>query len=358
MVVLVEAAAGAGKFMEVKFLNEKEPWENFLLTQTTSTFLQSWNWGTFQESLGRKVFRLGLFGGNKLDGLALLIKVQTGFGTYLYCPRGPIVDWGTKESLTHITQKAAEIAKEEKVDFVKFEPLLLESPENEAKFASLGFKRAVTFVQVEDAWILNITKPEEQLLAEMRKTTRYLVRQEEKQGASVSVSDSVEDIKGFADMLLKTADRKNFVNHQKEYYIKQFEIFAPENQMRLFKSMRDGQVQAAAVVAYYGDTAYYLHGASVQGVGSVGYLVQWEAIKEAKRRGCKYYNFWGVAKDKHFHPGHPWYGFSLFKRGFGGEKTTYIRAQDLPITPKYWLYRGTEIGRRLYKRVREGYVED
>ncbi|GAI33015.1 unnamed protein product, partial [marine sediment metagenome] len=26
------------------------------------------------------------------------------------------------------------------------------------------------------------------------------------------------------------------------------------------------------------------------------YLLQWEAIKEAKNRGCKLYNFWGIAE--------------------------------------------------------------
>jgi lipid II:glycine glycyltransferase (peptidoglycan interpeptide bridge formation enzyme) len=113
-----------------------------------------------------------------------------------------------------------------------------------------------------------------------------------------------------------------------------------------------------AVVAFYGDSAYYLHGASVPGAGSVGYSLQWEAIKEAKRRGMRYYNFWGVVKDRHFTPSHPWYGFSLFKRGFGGFKYSYLRAQDLAYTNKYWLYRLTEKARRLQRRLTQGYWED
>ena len=104
---------------------------------------------------------------------------------------------------------------------------------------------------------------------------------------------------------------------------------------------------------------YYLHAASnPKEAQSVGYSLQWEAIKEAKCRRCKSYNFWGVVKDKNFHPDHPWYGFRLFKRGFGGFKFSYIRAQDYPINSKYYAYRAVEGLRRLYRRLRYGYWED
>ena len=49
-----------------------------------------------------------------------------------------------------------------------------------------------------------------------------------------------------------------------------------------------------------------------------------------------YYNFWGVVKYKHFYPGHPLYGFSLFKRGFGGDTFSYVHAKDYPLSIKYW----------------------
>ena len=344
--------------LEVREVENKNEWEDSLLGSEPNTFLQSWSWGEFNKNLDRTIYRLGVFTDNSLVGVALLIKYETQLGNYLYCPRGPILDWKNQKILEELVHKIRSVAAEEGSIFIKFDPLLEESEDNRKILSSRGFVPAVTYVQVEDAWLLSLGKSEEELLADMRKTTRYLIRHEPEKGTKVEISDKVADIKYFADLLYSTASRKNFINHPKDYYIKQFEILAKEDQMRVFKAIKNNKVLAMAVVAFYGEVAYYLHGASEKDAQSAGYPIQWEVIKEAKRRGLKTYNFWGVVKDKNFHPSHPWYGFSLFKRGFGGYKYSYIRAQDLPLSPKYWLYRYAEKSRRLMSRVRSGHWED
>jgi len=344
--------------MTIKTVDSKETWEAFSLSTSPNNFLQSWNWGTFNEALGKKIFRLGIYEGEALLGICQAIKLETKLGNYIYIPRGPIVKSFEAALLQDLVSELKRIATEENCIFIKIEPCLEEIEGNQEVFGKLGFKRAVTFVQVEDAWLVDLSKSEEELLAEMRKTTRYLVRNEPKQGVTVEMSDSTEDAKEFVDMLFSTATRKNFVNHPKEYYLKQFEILSKDNEMRLFKAIKDGKVLAMALISFYGEMASYLHGASVQTDQSVGYSLQWEAIREAKRRGMKYYNFWGVVKDKHFYPGHPWYGFSLFKKGFGGFKFSYLRAQDLPLSAKYEAYRAAERLRRLKNRLTSGHWED
>ncbi|HSX58550.1 MAG TPA: peptidoglycan bridge formation glycyltransferase FemA/FemB family protein [Candidatus Saccharimonadales bacterium] len=345
--------------MEVKDLNDKEVWEDFSLKTSPNNFLQSWNWGEFSEQVGKKTFRYGIYQGSELIGICLAILVETKLGNYLYVPRGPILkDWQNREILNVLLVKLKEISAEQKCIFIKIEPAIEEKEENRALFANLGFQSSVAFTQVEDAWLVDLSKSEEELLMEMRKTTRYLVRNEPKQGVTVEISDQQEDAEKFVEMLFATSERKGFVNHSKDYYLKQFEILSKDNEMRIFKAKNDGKVLAMAMISFYGEMASYLHGASEKTDQSVGYSLQWEAIKEAKRRGLKYYNFWGVVKDKNFKPGHPWYGFSLFKRGFGGFKYSYLRAQDLPLSPKYYLYRYAEKLRRLRSRLQTGYWED
>ncbi|RJQ26855.1 peptidoglycan bridge formation glycyltransferase FemA/FemB family protein, partial [Candidatus Parcubacteria bacterium] len=65
------------------------------------------------------------------------------------------------------------------------------------------------------------------------------------------------------------------------------------------------------------------------------YLLQWEAIKDAKKEGLSTYNFWGIAKDDD--PRGAWHGLSQFKKGFGGQRLDFVHSQDLPLTKKYWL---------------------
>ena len=344
----------------IREISDKKTWEEFSLSTSPNNFLQGWNWGEFNLALNRKTFRLGIYDDEKLLSICLVIKQITKLGNYLYIPRGPILkDWHQHSSLDNLTDYLKTLAKEENCIFIKIEPSIGDSKDNRELFAARGFRSAVTFVQVEDAWFLDLSKSEEELLAEMRKTTRYLVRNEVKSGIRVEISASQEDIEQFVEMLYSTASRKNFVNHSKDYYIKQFEILSKDNEMRIFKAIKDGKVLSMAVISFYGEMASYLHGASVQTDQSVGYSLQWAAICEAKRRGMKYYNFWGVVKDKHFYPRHPWYGFSLFKRGFGGFKYTYLRAQDLPLNKaKYLVYRHAEKLRRLKNRVQSGHWED
>ncbi|OGY23449.1 MAG: hypothetical protein A2172_04460 [Candidatus Woykebacteria bacterium RBG_13_40_15] len=344
----------------VREITNKETWENFSLNASPNTFLQSWNWGEFNSALGRKIWRLGLFENDKLIGICLLIKYQSRFGNYLYAPRGPILYWKNWKEFDHLFEKIKDIAKKEAAIFVKTDPLLPAEEPIYNEFKERKFVSAETFIQVEDAWLLPLEKTEDELLNDMRKTTRYLIRAEEKQGVKIEQSNKVPDAKKFVGLLYSTATRKGFINHPKEYYIKQFEILGGENEQKIFISKKGSKTQAMAIISFYGEAACYLHGASLPAEkgSSVGYLLQWEAIKEAKRRGCKYYNFWGVVKDKHFYHGHPWYGFSLFKRGFGGFKYSYIRAQDYPLSSKYYIYKATEKARRLLRRVRYGYWED
>jgi lipid II:glycine glycyltransferase (peptidoglycan interpeptide bridge formation enzyme) len=344
---------------QIKEVVDKKNWEDFSLRSSPNTFLQSWNWGEFNHELGRKIWRHGIYSDKGLEGVCLAIQYESRLGNYIYCPRGPILDWRKSNLFKVLFEKLKEIGQEENCIFIKLDPPLKSTTQNREIFKNLGFKPAVTFVQVEDAWLLPLDKSEEELLAQMRKTTRYLIRHEPKQGIQIEVSASQEDAKRFVDLLFSTASRKGFTNHPKEYYLKQFEILSKDEQEKIYIAKKGDQLLSMAMISFYGEMGNYLHAASnPKHTQSVGYSLQWEAIKEAKRRGCKYYNFWGVAKDKNFHPGHPWYGFSLFKRGFGGFKYSYIRAQDYPVNAQYYAYRAAERLRRLYNRLRSGHWED
>jgi peptidoglycan pentaglycine glycine transferase (the first glycine) len=70
------------------------------------------------------------------------------------------------------------------------------------------------------------------------------------------------------------------------------------------------------------------------------YGVQWEAIKWAKERGCRYYDMWGVpdaepdvleAEFKDRNDG--LWGVYGFKRGWGGEVVRSAGAWDKPYNP-------------------------
>lgn len=337
--------------ISIRPITTKEEWEPFVLSHTPSTFLQSWNWGAFSAALGEKVFPIGVFEDNRLAGVALVTKTEARRGSFLVCPGGPLLNCERLELLREFTEYLGRLAKQEKAWFVRVRPWLLETPAYCEQFRRLGFRDAPTHLHAETTLELDVSRPEEQILSGMRKTTRNLIRRAARDGVSVRQSRSSEDVDILYELQAETVRRHGFVPFPLNYLKRQFCAFEPDDEVCLFLAEYQGQVIAAAMIMFYGDTAVYHYGASSTAFDRIpaSYLVQWEAIKEAKSRGCRIYNFWGIAKDER--QDHPWAGLSLFKRGFGGERVDYLHAQDCPISPMYWITYAIETARRKRRRL-------
>jgi len=320
--------------MEIKEITNKEEWESFLLACKEKTFLDSWNWGEFQKKTEDKIWRLGVYDGNNLMAVALVIKVKAKRGTFLFIPHGPVCNVQKDDILRILTEKLKELAKQEKAIFIRIAPIWERNEENKGFFKGLGYEEAPIHMHPEVTWELDISGKEEDLLSRMRKTTRYLIRQAEKDKDIEIVKSN--DLDKFSDLLDKTASRHNFVPFSKDYLKNQFSEFAPDNQIVLYLGKYKNEIVSAAVVVYWQNIGFYHHGASVASKAPVSYLMQWEAIKEAKNRACLKYNFWGIAENEEDKK-HPWHGLTLFKKGFGGERKEHVKTKDLPLSPIYRL---------------------
>ncbi len=395
--------------MRVKEIKEKSDWEDFLLGCEKKTFLNSWNWGEFQKMMGNKIWRLGIYemsnvpegiplsagsyGAGKcpapngrgspdfvgrqisnLIGVALVIKITARRGTFLFVPHGPIKIQNAKiknqndnlklKILETLLKELKKIAKEEKVDFIRIAPIWERNEKNIRVFKTLGFREAPIHMHPELTWELDITTSEEDLLKNMRKTTRYLVRHAQK-NKDIKLKKSLElkDIEKFQGLEQATVNRRHFTPFSLEYLKNEFLAFSSNEQIVLSLGKYRDEVVAGGIFVFWQGIGFYHHGASSLKYpkAPVSYLILWEAIKEAKNRGCKKFNFWGIIpvfaevktgnskseilnskqipnpKLQIPNKKHPWYGLTLFKIGFGGYKKEYVKTQDLPISKKYWL---------------------
>jgi lipid II:glycine glycyltransferase (peptidoglycan interpeptide bridge formation enzyme) len=340
--------------MDIREITNKDEWESFLETCTEKSFLHSWNWGEFNEKTG-KIWRYGVYENQKLFAIALVLKVSARRGKFLFIPHGPVVIDGLeekdkKEILQNILNQLQEIIKEEKISFVRISPIWEKTPENVSIFEESTFRKAPIHMHPELTWELDITFPEEQILANMRKTTRYLIRQAEKNpDIEIVKSNNIEDLKYFWPVYKETAKRHKFVVFSEKYLKTEFEIFIKDKQILLFLGKYKGEIVSTALFVFWQNACVYHHSGSLAKYNKipVSYLLQWQAIKEAKNRGCKSYNFWGIAP----RASHPWAGLSLFKMGFGGYKKEYVETQDLVISQKYWLNYIIEVLRKKIRRL-------
>lgn len=296
-------------------INDRVQWNSFLLSQFSQTgiFLQSWEWGEFQEAVGRGVYRY-----QSQDGLVQVIELPLPLGKkYWFIPRGTLI------------AELEEKARQHGALFARFEPTHGVAPPGAVKTKSVSPTQTL---------LIDLAKSEDALLAGMHEKTRYNIRLAVRKGVRCKVS-GVSGFEQFWKMLEETATRDGFYTHEPEYYKKMLDIDGAM-QVKLYMAYSDATPLATAIVGYFGDTATYLHGASsYEHRALMGpHALHWEIIRDAKKAGYKFYDFWGIDEKK-------WPGMTRFKMGFGGTVVDYPGTFDLPLN-RFWytLYR---LGRRV-----------
>ncbi|MBP7842546.1 peptidoglycan bridge formation glycyltransferase FemA/FemB family protein [Candidatus Woesebacteria bacterium] len=320
----------------------KESWEEAITQFKEANFLQSWNWGIFHENLGKNVIRL-LFldegvlnsGNQKIVGLALLVVEKAKRGNYITIAGGPIMDWQNQELFDYVFDQIKAVAREQKVDFIRFRPQERESAELQERVAKVGARPAQMHLTADLTLQLDVTQTEEELLSQMRKNHRYSIKKAKELGITVTQTNNHEEIKAFYDHQVALATRHGFVPFSYDFLHEQFKAFVQDNQVLLFHSYFEGKLLASAFIIFYNGEAVYHYGISTDENAKLpgSYLCQWAAIQEAKKRECTHYNFWGIAPEGAVN--HRFAGVTMFKTGFGGTPVGYLHAQDIPLTAKY-----------------------
>ncbi len=324
--------------LEIKEVENKNTWEKYIADYSPQSLFQSWNWGEvikksqISNLKSQILWRLGLYKEDILLGIAQVVKVMARRGTFLHVRHGPIITEWKKAYFDVLFDYVKDMGGREKAVFIRISPQLPDSDDNKRFFKDYKFIEApIPRLDGEVCWVLDLDRSEEELLSGMRKTTRYLIRQAEKLGVKIVKSKKTDDLDDFLKIYIETARRHHFVKHTgiKEEY----EELLKENNILLFKGYNNDILLSAALIIFYNNQAIYHHSASLQQKIPVNYLLQWEVIKEAKKRGCKIYNLWGIAPNKSSR--HPWRGLTLFKQGFGGRQVEFLHALDYPFSMKY-----------------------
>lgn len=335
----------------VKAVGVKETWESFLATRSEANFLQSWNWGVFHEKLGKKIFRLGFFEGPQQVAAAQCVKEKAKRGTYITVAGGPLLDWHNQALLEFVFSEIKKVAKQEGAIFIRIRPQELETSELKTKVQKLGFREAPMHLTADLTLQLDLTHSTEELLAEMRKNTRYEVRRAEKENIVVKTSSNPADIQKFYEHQLVLAHKHSFVPFSYDFLYQQFATFVADGQAMLFHAYKGEELLASAFILFYHQEAVYHYGISTPANDHLpgSYACQWAAIQWAKGQGGLHYNFWGIApQDK---PEHRFAGVSTFKRGFGGQEVQYLPAQDLAVGWQYHVINQFELARKKMRRL-------
>jgi lipid II:glycine glycyltransferase (peptidoglycan interpeptide bridge formation enzyme) len=400
--------------MQLFIVTEKEKtgYNHFVAAQESGSFLQSWEWGEWQMSLGRQVYRFWIIDDNNYNdnriGLIQLIKMFLPLGKYyLYAPYGPVTDLRFKiEDLRILT---AEIQKKiPGAIFIRVEPKFVFQISNQQS----AITKSVN-IQPGRTLVLDLQKSEAELLSAMHPKTRYNIKVAERHGCQIQDEFAITAGHGLyfeeaVNLLVETGKRQGFTNYPKDYFEKMVDYFAlhPHTKrvgglnllgedkknltqaekefkrssfgvgvnhqsslkLHIYKAIYQNKLLASAIYIDFGHagrdlnpagrggTRTFLFGGSSENDRNVmaPYLLHWQAMLDAKAAGLSVYDFWGTETSKGEVP-----GFVRFKLGFAprlssgsasGTEKIYAGAYDFVIQP--WQYGLYKAARRVYRMLR------
>ena len=319
--------------------------------------LQSYEWGEFREKTSVNVIREGFFEKNNLiSGYSMTLHPvpHTPFKIG-YLPKG---DFPTKDLVDRLNY----IGRVQNCIFIQLEPnvtqsqisnlksrsetkpdLAMQGPANEVsrdQISKLGLKPAAHPLFTKYTFVLDLTKSEDELLANLHQKARYNIKVARKHDVKIVEDNSDDAFEEYWKLTGETTNRQGFYAHTKNYHKLQWQtINSGQNKhseltSHLFLAKYQGKTLAAWLLFIFKDTLYYPYGASSSENREVmaSNLMMWEAILYGKKQGLKKFDMWGaLGPDPDIKD--PWFGFHNFKEKYGPQHIEFIGSYDLIINP-------------------------
>ncbi len=235
-------------------------------------------------------------------------------------------------------------------------------------------------IHAEATRIIDLSRSEEEILAQMHQKGRYNIRLAEKHGVTVR-QGTEKDIDAFYALLTDTSGRDGFKISRRSHYAR---FLSDLSGSFILMAEHGGKPiagligvmwpplssslpvrQAGSILLHCGGegssvlkqsksrhpfstsvergaphrrggvrTGIYYYGASSYEDRQLmaPYALQWEAMKHCKALGCGKYDLLGIAT-ANAAPDDPWHGITDFKLKFGGEVITYPQERMLVLRP-------------------------
>lgn len=309
---------------------------NALIQHYQGSFLQSWEWGTFQESYGRPVYRIQF-----PHGATQLILHRLPFArNYVLSPDGPVGD------MTYAnTQECVDIVN----TLSRFHHILF------WRYQHWGDRiGGMTGLHPNPLhrWVLDVQSTR-QMLTHMHPKCRYNIHLAHRNKVTVHVTTDEHDIEKMYTLLHTSARRHGFSLHPKRYYDMMIRCLAGSGMLRMYFAEYHGKMIASTIVIGFGHTMTIFSGGTEYAYRYVmaPHLLHWQILQDAYQERYTQVDF-GVVSDVD-DAEHPLAGLTQFKKRFGGRLMLSEPVYDMPLSQNgYALYRSAH---QLYAHIRKGH---
>ncbi|GAC1338191.1 MAG: peptidoglycan bridge formation glycyltransferase FemA/FemB family protein [Candidatus Dormibacteria bacterium] len=317
-------AATAGELAEWDSLLQQNPDGGHILqTHAWGQFKARWGWDPVHligEAAGRRV------------AVLMLRRPIRGLGDLWYSPKGPgVTDTAALVSL---------LGDREALSggfLAKLEPEILRAECDLNQLRRVGITKPPLDIQIHSATVVvSLVPSEEALLTSFRSKTRYNIRLAARKGVRVrQVPVTARSLDAMYRLMVLTSRRADFPLRRRAYFEDYWITQAQAAQGSLYFAQLDDEVLAGAFVTSLGKRAWYKDGGSTKRHSELmaPYLLQWEIMRDLRRRGVTSYDLVAVPRTAELTASHPMHGLWRFKSGFNDRITEYVGTVDLTLSP-------------------------
>jgi hypothetical protein len=144
------------------------------------------------------------------------------------------------------------------------------------------------------------TAIQDELMASFHQKTRSSIRKAQKSGVSVRHTDSQESMTALAELHRQNMEAIGGQFKGSQVFDAVRDVFEYDTNYRVYVAEKDGAIIAALLVFFYNRTTEYFTPATAEAarIFQPMSLLVFEAMCEATRRGCRYWNWGGTWLDQ------------------------------------------------------------
>jgi len=302
--------------------------------------VQTWAWGDFLKTQGHTVYRLGVFDKSKLvSGYTINFhRLPHTKYTIGVLQRGPAINVDMLSNIKNIGQK-------ENAIFIKIEPdVIAKQIDTDGKttdinplpeFNDLVISPKVAFFP--HSYIIDLTKSEDQLLADMHPKTRYNIKVANRHSVEVVEDNTDAGFQKYLDLLWRTTKRQGFYLHTKSYHQQLWQTLKKTGLIHILLATYQGKLLTAMMFFAIKDRFFYPYGASSNQHRNVmaSTLTMWQAVLLGQKLDCTSFDMWG-SLGPNAKASQNGYGFHRFKQGFGGQLVQFVGTYDYVLNPNFY----------------------
>lgn len=178
--------------------------------------------------------------------------------------------------------------------------------------------------RVHELWhATDLSKTEDELWSDIDESARRNIRKAERNGLTVRVGTTIEDVQTFYEMHVDIRKSKYGLLAQPiEFFENIHRVFSKENEIFVLLAEKDGLPLAGILFLKHEDSLYYKFNASRQTEYRPNDLLVWSGIRFGKERGLKLLDFGISALDQP--------GLVSFKKKFATEEEPVVQLTWTP----------------------------